>query len=298
MLRRGLRNYVSPSSVSRTAPRRRTRAMRRQSARGVANLANASKPIARDADCLRFLRVKRGRAKSRLADRDPRSVSDRNAGAHSCADEPALQRIAGCSARKNLGEALSDPQPLSQEPMPQSRRPIPPSATTKSSPSPSPSAVTSRRRPPATDAWRSTSRSRRALTPEDADADEGPTVKHFGLYPVASLEDRRIAAIIDAVCLLFAYGGFMALFSSLGGQFTATKLNAARVRGDLRRRLSAILRAVHDLWRHDAGHDVSRIAGSQLLGRASDAAAIFAPQPRIRLVGIRRIRGIRVVVVG
>jgi uncharacterized RDD family membrane protein YckC len=63
--------------------------------------------------------------------------------------------------------------------------------------------------------------------PEDADAAEGHTVKHFGLYPVASMQDRRIAAIIDTVCLLFAYGGFMALFSSLGGQFSATKLNAA-----------------------------------------------------------------------
>lgn len=62
---------------------------------------------------------------------------------------------------------------------------------------------------------------------EDADAPEGHTVKHFGLYPVASLEDRRIAAIIDVACLFFAYGGFMALFSSLGGQFSATKLNAA-----------------------------------------------------------------------
>ena len=61
---------------------------------------------------------------------------------------------------------------------------------------------------------------------EDADAEESNNVKHFGLYPVASLEDRRIAAIIDLVCLLFAYGGFMALFSSLGGQFSATKLNA------------------------------------------------------------------------
>ena len=61
---------------------------------------------------------------------------------------------------------------------------------------------------------------------EDADAEESSNVKHFGLYPVASLEDRRIAAVIDLACLLFAYGGFMALFSSLGGQFSATKLNA------------------------------------------------------------------------
>jgi uncharacterized RDD family membrane protein YckC len=61
---------------------------------------------------------------------------------------------------------------------------------------------------------------------ENAEAEDGDKVKHYGLYPVATLEDRRIAAIIDAACLLFAYGGFMALFSSLGGQFSATKLNA------------------------------------------------------------------------
>ena len=75
-------------------------------------------------------------------------------------------------------------------------------------------------------AWRSTSRFRRIAQREDADAEESSNVKHYGLYPVASLEDRRIAAVIDFVCLLFAYGGFMALFSSLGGQFSATKLNA------------------------------------------------------------------------
>jgi uncharacterized RDD family membrane protein YckC len=49
--------------------------------------------------------------------------------------------------------------------------------------------------------------------------------KHYGLYPVASLEERRWAAAIDVVCLLFAYGGFLALFSSLGGQFTLSKLS-------------------------------------------------------------------------
>jgi uncharacterized RDD family membrane protein YckC len=48
-----------------------------------------------------------------------------------------------------------------------------------------------------------------------------------GLYPVASLEERRFAAAIDVACLLFAYGGFLALFASLGGQFTLSKLSAA-----------------------------------------------------------------------
>ena len=48
-----------------------------------------------------------------------------------------------------------------------------------------------------------------------------------GLYPVASIDDRRLAALIDLACLLFAYGGFLMLFGSLGGQFTLSKLTAA-----------------------------------------------------------------------
>jgi uncharacterized RDD family membrane protein YckC len=48
-----------------------------------------------------------------------------------------------------------------------------------------------------------------------------------GLYPVASLASRRIAGLIDAVCLLFACGAFLALFSSVGGQFTPNKMSAA-----------------------------------------------------------------------
>ena len=46
------------------------------------------------------------------------------------------------------------------------------------------------------------------------------------LYPVASLLERRRAGWIDAACLAFAYGGFLALFGSLGGQFTLSKLSA------------------------------------------------------------------------
>jgi uncharacterized RDD family membrane protein YckC len=48
-----------------------------------------------------------------------------------------------------------------------------------------------------------------------------------GMYPVASIDDRRLAAIIDLCCLLFAYGGFLVLFGSLGGHFTLSKLSAA-----------------------------------------------------------------------
>ena len=53
------------------------------------------------------------------------------------------------------------------------------------------------------------------------------TSEALGLYPVASLEERRFAVFIDIACLLFAYGAFLALFSSLGGQFTLSKLSAA-----------------------------------------------------------------------
>lgn len=47
-----------------------------------------------------------------------------------------------------------------------------------------------------------------------------------GLYPVAAIEERRLAAFIDIACLLFACGGFLGLFGSLGGQFAFSKLNA------------------------------------------------------------------------
>src|SRR5208282_6355893 len=47
-----------------------------------------------------------------------------------------------------------------------------------------------------------------------------------GLFPVASIEERRGALLIDAACLAFAYGGFLALFGSLGGHFTLSKLSA------------------------------------------------------------------------
>jgi uncharacterized RDD family membrane protein YckC len=62
---------------------------------------------------------------------------------------------------------------------------------------------------------------------EPAEAPQEARTETYGIYPVASLEERRFAAAIDAACLLFAYGGFLALFGSLGGQFTLSKLSAA-----------------------------------------------------------------------
>jgi uncharacterized RDD family membrane protein YckC len=61
---------------------------------------------------------------------------------------------------------------------------------------------------------------------DDVPAPEA-TAKHYGLYSVAPIGERRFAAILDTLFLSFAYGGFLALFGSLGGQFTLSKLSAA-----------------------------------------------------------------------
>jgi uncharacterized RDD family membrane protein YckC len=58
--------------------------------------------------------------------------------------------------------------------------------------------------------------------PESKEARSGDT-----LFPVASIDNRRLAAVVDLFCLLFAYGGFLMLFGSLGGEFTLSKLSAA-----------------------------------------------------------------------
>lgn len=66
-------------------------------------------------------------------------------------------------------------------------------------------------------------------TPEEAAgiAVAPVAVAEQGQYPVAPIEERRLAALVDGVCLAFACGGFLALFGSLGGQFTLSKLSAA-----------------------------------------------------------------------
>ena len=64
------------------------------------------------------------------------------------------------------------------------------------------------------------------LSEEQEEASEAPEESPSDLYPVATLRERRRAALIDAACLAFAYGGFLALFGSLGGQFTLSKLSA------------------------------------------------------------------------
>src|SRR4029077_16441165 len=59
-----------------------------------------------------------------------------------------------------------------------------------------------------------------SLTPESetasaAQAAGGGTDSQSDRHPVACIDDRRLAALIDLGCLLFAYGGFLALFGSL-----------------------------------------------------------------------------------
>ena len=46
------------------------------------------------------------------------------------------------------------------------------------------------------------------------------------LFPVASLSERRRAALLDAALLLFSYGGMLALFTALGGRLGFNKLDA------------------------------------------------------------------------
>jgi uncharacterized RDD family membrane protein YckC len=47
------------------------------------------------------------------------------------------------------------------------------------------------------------------------------------LLPVAALDERRRAGLLDATFLLLAYGGFLTLFGSLGGHFSFGKSDAA-----------------------------------------------------------------------
>jgi uncharacterized RDD family membrane protein YckC len=65
-----------------------------------------------------------------------------------------------------------------------------------------------------------------AQTCSHAQTQPEQTIPQPGLYPVAPIDDRRLAGLVDMGCLLFAYGGFLMLFGSLGGQFTLSKLTA------------------------------------------------------------------------
>jgi len=59
--------------------------------------------------------------------------------------------------------------------------------------------------------------------PATSRPDEGSP--HASLYSVASLPERRRAAIVDGGLLLFSYGGMLALFTVLGGHIGFNKLD-------------------------------------------------------------------------
>jgi uncharacterized RDD family membrane protein YckC len=53
----------------------------------------------------------------------------------------------------------------------------------------------------------------------------GASVSPSHLYPVARLPERRRAAAVDVVLLLFSYGGMLALFTVLGGHIGFNRLD-------------------------------------------------------------------------
>ncbi len=59
-------------------------------------------------------------------------------------------------------------------------------------------------------------------------AGHGSAGWHVALVsPTASLHERRMAGVLDAALILFAYGSFLVLFSVLGGRLEASKLDVA-----------------------------------------------------------------------
>ena len=71
-----------------------------------------------------------------------------------------------------------------------------------------------------------------SLPPDSESSSQPPVTENErksqpGFHPGATIDNRRLAALIDFGCLFFAYGGFLMLFGSLGGQFTLSKLSAA-----------------------------------------------------------------------
>ena len=63
---------------------------------------------------------------------------------------------------------------------------------------------------------------RKAAEPSSSWSESAPV-------PVASLPQRRRAALLDAALLLFSYGGFLSLFAALGGRFAFSKPDLAVV---------------------------------------------------------------------
>src|SRR5579863_490072 len=99
---------------------------------------------------------------------------------------------------------------------------------------------------------------------------------------------------MPALCLWRLHGALQLAWRTI----LRDQAQHSRLRSHFRSCLFAILCAVHNFRRYDAGDDVSWIAGGELLRRASDAATIPVAQPWIRVVSGGCFRGFRVVVVG
>ena len=59
----------------------------------------------------------------------------------------------------------------------------------------------------------------------DFDAQHQRVHPHSALVPVASLTERRRAGLLDSLFLLIVYGGFLALFHSMGGSLSFDKVD-------------------------------------------------------------------------
>jgi uncharacterized RDD family membrane protein YckC len=63
------------------------------------------------------------------------------------------------------------------------------------------------------------------LGPAYAYAHPALDLGHTPLLPVASLRERRLAALLDGALLLFSFGGMLALFTVLGGRIGLNRLD-------------------------------------------------------------------------
>ena len=103
---------------------------------------------------------------------------------------------------------------------------------------------------------------------------ETSATEQTGLYPVATIDERRIAGVIDAGCLALRLWRLPhTLWFVLAEQFTFSKLSAAVCVTTFIIVYLAIFCALHDFRRHYTGHDAPSPSGRQLFRRIPHAQA-------------------------
>jgi len=90
-----------------------------------------------------------------------------------------------------------------------------------------------------------------------------------GLHPVASMDDRRLAALIDLGCFAVCIRWIPDALRLTRRTIYAEQTECGCVRYHFGHRVSAILRPLHHLRRHNSGHDDARLAGRQLFWRTA-----------------------------